>query len=111
MLRVPAGFAPDLETNFIDEALLGWDSLNTRLEAHAHELRRAVLQWTGIPMSGEFARTKTLAKAANRRAKKDPVCGGASVHADEGADRHPAASMAIDDLWEWATALRLAWQP
>ena len=43
-----------------------------RLEAQARALRAAVLQRTGIPVSIGIAPTKTLAKVANRFAKKDP---------------------------------------
>lgn len=44
-----------------------------------------MLQWTGIPVSVGIAPTKTLAKIANRRAKKDAGTGGVFVLADEAA--------------------------
>jgi DNA polymerase V len=73
VMRVLAGFAPDLEIYSIDEAFLRLSGFEHRLEAHARELRATVLQWTGIPVSIGIAPTKTLAKAANRKAKKDPT--------------------------------------
>jgi DNA polymerase V len=99
VMRVLADFTPELEIYSIDEAFLGLSGLDTRLEAHARELRRVVLQWTGIPVSVGIATTKTLAKAANRRAKKDAGCGGVCVMLTEQATDDQLASMAIDDLW------------
>ena len=40
------------------------------MEGHASTIRNTVLQWTGLPVSIGIAPTKTLAKAANRLAKK-----------------------------------------
>ncbi len=51
------------------------------LKEHACDLRRTVLQWTGIPVSVGIASTKTLAKVANRFAKKDAERNGVFVHA------------------------------
>ena len=50
-----------------------------RLESHARDLRGTVQQWTGIPVSVGIAPTKTLAKVANRFAKKNPLSGGVSL--------------------------------
>jgi DNA polymerase V len=56
-----------------------------RLEAQARALRAAVLQRTGIPVSIGIAPTKTLAKVANRFAKKDPERVGVLLLLDETA--------------------------
>ena len=61
VMSVLASFTPRLEIYSIDEAFLGFEGFETRLEAHARELRRTVLQWTGIPVSVGIALTKTLA--------------------------------------------------
>ena len=76
VMRVLSDFTPELEVYSIDEAFLGLDGFEHRLEAHARDLRATVLQWTGIPVSVGIAPTKTLAKVANRTAKKDPTSGG-----------------------------------
>ena len=68
----------DLEIYSIDEAFLGMGGFGASLESHARGLRAAVLQWTGIPVSVGIAPTKTLAKVANRLAKKDAAAGGVS---------------------------------
>jgi len=99
VMRVLSDFTPELEIYSIDEAFLGLGGFDTRLEAHARELRRRVLRWTGIPVSVGIATTKTLAKAANRKAKKDPAMGGVCVMLDEAATDAQLSGMAIDDLW------------
>jgi len=62
---------PDIEVYSIDEAFLDFGQM---AEASAHELARevcrAVLQWTGIPVSIGLGPNKTLAKLANRAAKR-----------------------------------------
>jgi DNA polymerase V len=83
VMRVLSDFTPDLEFYSIDEAFLGLGGFEHRLEAHARELRARVMQWTGIPVSVGIAATKTLAKVANHRAKKDPACQGVCVMLDD----------------------------
>ena len=70
-------FCPDLEVYSIDEAflsLVGFERQN--LSNYGREIRRTVKQWTGIPVSVAIAETKTLAKIANRVAKRTPDTGG-----------------------------------
>jgi len=99
VMRVLSRFTLDLEIYSIDEAFLGLSGFETRLIAHMRELRRTVLSWTGIPVSVGIAPTKTLAKAANRRAKKDPACGGVCILTDETAIDAQLADMELSDLW------------
>src|SRR4051794_35297362 len=70
-------FAPDVEIYSIDEAFLNLAGFEAgQLDGLAHAIRRTVKQWTGIPVSVGIGPTKTLAKAANQLAKKDPAGGG-----------------------------------
>ena len=110
VMRVLAGFTPDLEIYSIDEAFLGLAGFDDRLEAHARVLRATVLQWTGIPVSVGIAPTKTLAKAANRLAKKDPATGGVALLLTAAAQEAALATMELTDLWGVArrTAEKLA---
>ncbi len=65
---------PAMEVYSIDEAFLAledWQGVE-----FARELRARVRQWTGIPVSIGIGPTKTLAKMANRLAKKTPELGG-----------------------------------
>lgn len=65
---------PSMEVYSIDEAFLGLEPWQG--EPFCRELRAKVRQWTGIPVSVGIASTKTLAKLANRIAKKTPSLQG-----------------------------------
>ena len=70
-------FSPDLEIYSIDEAFLSLTGFERRnLTDYGQQIRRTVKQWTGIPVSVGIAETKTLAKLANRVAKRTPDTGG-----------------------------------
>ncbi len=99
VMQVLGRFTPDLEIYSIDEAFLGLGGFESRIEAHAAELRRTVLQWTGIPVSVGVAPTKTLAKVANRFAKKDPERKGVFIMLDEAQTEEALGRMALADLW------------
>ncbi len=77
VMAILGGFAPHLEIYSIDEAFLGLDG-NPRLDLDAYGRRIAttVRQWTGIPVSVGIGPTKTLAKIANRTAKRSAKAGG-----------------------------------
>ena len=99
VMRVLEGFTPDLEIYSIDEAFLGLAGFESRLDAHGRALRATVLQWTGIPVSVGIAPTKTLAKLANRTAKKTPETGGVLALLTA-ADQEAALSrIELTDLW------------
>lgn len=71
VMMVLSGLAPETEIYSIDECFLafpGWQQ--DQLLSHAHMVRERVKMWTGIPVSIGLAPTKTLAKAANKVAKK-----------------------------------------
>ncbi len=99
VMTVLRTFTPNLEVYSIDEAFLGLEGFERRLEQHARELRAAVLQWTGIPVSVGIAPTKTLAKAANRTAKKRPGRGGVCLLLNERDQTEALAAMELTDLW------------
>lgn len=68
---------PDLEIYSIDEAFLSLSGfLSRNLTDYGQTIRAKVKQWTGIPVSIGIAETKTLAKLANRIAKRTPDMGG-----------------------------------
>ena len=99
------GFTPDLEIYSIDEAFLGLAGFEPRLESHARQLRSTVLQWTGIPLSVGIAPTKTLAKVANRLAKKDPDRAGVYVMLDAAEIDEALERLELTDLWGLAGRL------
>ena len=63
-------FAPETEIYSIDEAFLNLDGDNEKLIESGHLIREKLKKWTGIPVSVGIAPNKTLAKIANRLAKK-----------------------------------------
>ncbi len=74
VMQVLEQFSPKLEVYSIDEAFLQSDCEDP--VALGREIRRRVLQWTGIPVSIGIGETKTLAKVANHLAKKEEIHGG-----------------------------------
>jgi DNA polymerase V len=87
----------NLEIYSIDEAFLSFAGFEARCDEHARDLRRTVQQWTGIPVSVGIAPTKTLAKVANRLAKKDTAAGG--VRLLLGEQREALGRLELTDLW------------
>lgn len=70
-------FSPEIEDYSIDESFLSLDGFNhTDLTEYGKEIREKVLRWTGIPVSVGTGSTKTLAKIANKLAKKNRMCQG-----------------------------------
>jgi DNA polymerase V len=65
-------FSPNVEIYSIDEAFIDLSGFSYKdLDAYSREIRATVKKWTGLPVSIGIADTKTLAKIANHRAKKD----------------------------------------
>lgn len=98
VVTVLRGFTPDLEVYSIDEAFLSFEGFADAV-GHARRLRSTVLQWTGIPVSVGIAPTKTLAKVANRLAKKDALSGGVMDLSDPAAQAQALERLALTDLW------------
>ena len=64
-------FVPDMEIYSIDEAFLCLKKFNHEiLSDEMFKIRQLIHKWTGIPVSIGVGPTKTLAKLANRMAKK-----------------------------------------
>ncbi len=93
-------FSPDLEVYSIDEAFLSLVGFERRnLTEYGRQIRRTVNQWTGIPVSVGIAETKTLAKIANRIAKRTPDTGGVS-NLLACPDREAVLGrVAVEDIW------------
>ena len=71
VMKTIAELMPGLEVYSIDEAFIDFRNMPYQdLEALAQKIRQTVRQWTGIPVFIGIAPTKTLAKIANRYAKK-----------------------------------------
>ncbi|EEF26393.1 uv inducible DNA polymerase umuc / mucb, putative [Ricinus communis] len=102
-------FSPNQEVYSIDECFLDLTGFARRdLVVYGQDIRKRILQWTGLPVCVGIASTKTLAKLANHCAKKRPeyhgVCNFNSLS--------PAALDEILDSIEvgeiWGVGRRLA---
>jgi DNA polymerase V len=74
VMDVLSNYSPDIEIYSIDEAFLkltGFEHFN--LQSYAETIQKTVTKNTGIPVSVGIAPTKSLAKVANRIAKKFKV--------------------------------------
>jgi DNA polymerase V len=99
VMSVLSDFTPDLEIYSIDEAFLSLAGFERRIVEHARNILQTVPLWTGIPVSVGIARTKTLAKLANRAAKTDPMSGGVRILDDPAAIGAALAAVELTDLW------------
>jgi DNA polymerase V len=98
VMRTLSGFTPDIEYYSIDEAFLLFTGSENRTDL-GRTMRRQVGQWTGMPVSIGFGPTKTLAKIANRVAKKHPEHGGVfDITGHEHADAILKATE-VGDIW------------
>ena len=101
VVQVLSHFAAGLEVYSIDEAFLDFGGMNLLapdLLAYGIEVRASVRQQTGIPTCVGIAPTKTLAKLANRLARKHGTDGVLLL--DTPARWQAAlAEAAVDTIW------------
>ena len=72
VMSILSRFVPDIEIYSIDEAFLKFEGFSENIiDKKCIEIIETVMKWTGIPVSIGLAETKSLAKVANRIAKKD----------------------------------------
>ncbi|WP_316931984.1 Y-family DNA polymerase [Hymenobacter sp. DG25B] len=94
---------PAVEVYSIDEAFLDLSGLerfvNPSLEELARTLRANVKVRTGIPTCVGIAPTKTLAKLANRIAKKKPELEGVLYLDSDEKCRWALEQVAVEDVW------------
>ena len=70
-MSIIAQFVPNIEIYSIDEAFLKFEGFSEDIiDQKCIEIIETVMKWTGIPISIGLAETKSLAKVANRVAKK-----------------------------------------
>ena len=100
----------DIEIYSIDEAFLDISSFYyCDLEETAQEILRLVKQWTGIPVSIGIGPTKTLAKVANRQAKKHTVSNVFDIR-DRRIREEILRDLPLEEIWgistKWGRRLR-----
>ena len=91
-------FTPDLELYSIDEAFLSLDGFSN-LTQYGHRIRSTVKKHTGMPVSIGIAPTKTLAKVANKIAKKDLTLQGVLDLASVRDMDRLLETVAVEDIW------------
>jgi DNA polymerase V len=100
VMQVLAGFAPRIEVYSIDECFLDLTGMRADPTALGLEIVARVRLWTGIPVAVGIAPTKTLAKLANRLAKKGLSPAGPVLDWSALPDRDAVlAGVAVEDLW------------
>jgi DNA polymerase V len=93
--------ASRVEVYSVDEAFMDLDHIPVEdLPAYALHIKQTVEQWTGISVSIGVAPTKTLAKLANRLAKKNKQLSGCiKILTTEEQQRLALQQTRVDDLW------------
>jgi DNA polymerase V len=101
VMNTLAMFTPLMEIYSIDEAFLkfeGFDFYN--LKEYGEKIQKVVTKGTGIPISVGIAPTKTLAKVANKIAKKYPIQTRSSYVIDTEQKRIKALKWTdVGDIW------------
>ena len=93
-------FAPEVEVYSIDEAFLCLKGLNKKfLFKEMQKMKNSVYQWTGIPVSIGIGSTKTLAKLANRIAKKQTKDGVYIISNDSKELENILKKIKVEDIW------------
>lgn len=103
VLRVLGEFTPEVDVYSIDEAFLNLSGLQYEaregLLAYALNISRTVQAHVGIPTAIGVAPTKTLAKLANRLARKQPPGERALVLETDAQRRLALDQTLIGDVW------------
>jgi DNA polymerase V len=94
-------FSADVEIYSIDEAFVDLSWLrDDDLTDYAIAIKRKVMMWTGIPISIGIAPTKTLAKLANRVAKKHSQCQGVFIYPQSELEQQQVLkAIPVEDIW------------
>ena len=114
MMEIIGQYSDRQEVYSIDESFIEWTGFGRfDLGEMATRLRRQVGRWTGIPVGVGIGQTKTLAKAANRLAKKHAdfrasgICNLAMLAPEARAAY--LAGLPVEDVWgvgrRWAARL------
>ena len=103
-------FIPNIEIYSIDEAFLNLKNFNIQsLQDEMFKIRERIYQWTGIPVSIGIGPTKTLAKLANKIAKKNSS-NGVYILTVSTQLTHILSNMKLEDIWGvskgWGNRLR-----
>jgi DNA polymerase V len=94
------GFTDNIEIYSIDEAFLDLNDMKYEdIYEYSVHIRNTVRKWTGIPVSIGIASTKTLAKVANKIAKKNRSGPGVYYLKDENQIEEALQNLDVEDIW------------
>jgi len=101
VMNTLAEFSPEIEIYSIDESFLNFDGFELlgNLKDIGITIRNTVFRNTGIPVSVGFAPTKTLAKLANRIAKKNKLYKGVCVLNNKSSIEEALKITTVDNIW------------
>jgi len=99
VMETLSAFTPDMEVYSIDEAFLNLAGFDCSLTDYGRKIWRTVKQWTGMPVTVGIARTKTLAKIANRIAKKSAKANGVLDLTDSPYLDKVLAETPVEKVW------------
>lgn len=100
VMHILKEYSPEVEVYSIDESFLNFAGMEYYdLERYSLEIRARVLKEIGIPISIGVATTKTLAKMANRFAKKEKRDLGVHVADSEPLVRQLLVFTQVKDIW------------
>ncbi len=101
VMTILGEFSPEMEIYSIDEAFLKFKGFKYfNLFEIGKKMRYNVLKGTGIPVSVGFAKTKALAKVANKIAKKFPERTESVYIIDSDESRIKALKwLPVEDVW------------
>jgi len=99
VMETLCNFTPEIEVYSIDEAFLNLSGLGDNLADYGRRIRRTVKQWTGMPVSIGIAETKTLAKIANRIAKRSPEADGVFELTGQARIDETLARTDVEHIW------------
>lgn len=110
VMRVLERFSPDIEIYSIDEAFLSLHGQTKDYATIGENIRKTVGRDIGIPVSVGIANSKTLAKLANRFAKKTKKDVGYHVLDTEDKIEEVLRFTEVEDIWgigkQYAVLLR-----
>lgn len=98
VMSILTELAPEIEVYSIDEAFLNLDGIK-ELQSLGTNIVNRVTRGTGIPMSLGIASTKTLAKIANKFAKKYPAYNRVCIIDTEEKHLKALQLTEIGDVW------------
>nr|MBC7612183.1 Y-family DNA polymerase [Pseudopedobacter sp.] len=110
LMHTLSRFTPEWEIYSVDECWLLFKDFDYDMKAYAKHIVNETWNLVGIPISIGIAPTKTLAKVANKLAKKDKQSGGALVLNDDHEITIALSQFPVEELWGvgHAKAKRLA---